>query len=184
MILIVREADKVHAASLILDILREDGNVLSSTFVKPVGTSGAHFSASFPTPTVPFKLQLRGKTRKNFDFERRSQSTVHPSHVVVRVLYARNEFTVPKSGYEFTIFSAYNTGATEVFDFKVKDTSPFKAQYSTSPVRINQDRLAFFSVRFTAITSAVPGTAENVLVTVTGQTTKVSASYVVSLMVA
>lgn len=181
----MRRADKVQAASLNLDILTEDGSeVLQTATIRAVGKGGAHFAASFATPTVPFKLQLRGKTKKNFDFERNSQSIVRPSHVVVRVLYARNELTVAKSGYEFAMFFAYNTGADEKFEFKIKDTSNFKAQYSRSSVRIYQNRLVFFPVRFTATPSAVSGTAENVLVTVTGKTSNVSASYVVSLMVA
>lgn len=183
-ILIVRAVNKIQPASLNLDIVEEDGKVLSTASVLPVGTSGAHFSATFSTPTVPFKLQLKGKTKKNFDFERNSQHTVTPSHVVVKVLYARNEFTVPKSGNEFTMFFAYNTGATEVFDFKVKSTSNFKAQSSRSSARIYRDRLAFFSARFTATPSAVRGAADRVLVTVTGRTTHVTASYLVSLMVA
>ena len=153
-------------------------------YVRPVGTSGAHFAASFPTPMVSFKLQLRGKTNKNFDFERKSKITVHPSHVVVKVLYTQNEFTVPKSENESVMFFAYNTGAPELFDFTVKDTSTFKAYYSRSPVRILQDRFVMFEVYFTATPSAVPGTADTVVVNLTGRTTKVSVSSVVSLMVA
>ena len=175
----------MKAGSLDLHILGTEGEKLRTATVRPAGKSGAHFSASFPTPTVPFKLQLRGKTKGNFDFERNSQSTVLPSHVVVRILYARNDFTVPKAGYEFAMFFVYNSGATENFDFKVKDTSNLKAEYnSKSPVRVYQGRLRTISVRFTATPSAVPGATENVLVTVTGRTSKVSASYVVTLMVA
>lgn len=183
-ILILRGADKVQAGSLNLDILSADGKFLNTASVRAVGAGGTHFSASFATPTVPFKMQLNGKTKKNHNFERNSQSTVNPSHVVVRVLYARNEFTVPKSRSEVIWFFIYNTGATEKFKLKVEVTSKFKAQYSTSPIRVYQDRLAFISIRFTAMPSAVPGSAEDVLVTVTGQASKVSASYIVSLMVA
>lgn len=175
----------MQTSSLSLEILGEVGKALKTATVRPVGTGGAHFSASFITPSVPFKLQLKGKTKKNYDFERNSQSTVIPSHVVVRVLYARNEFTVPKSSYEYVMFFVYNTGATEVFDYKVKNTSKLKAQiYSRSSAVVFQNRLAFFAVRFTATPSAVPGAADNVLVTVTGRTTKVSDSHLVSLMVA
>ena len=182
-ILIVRATDKIQPASLSLNIVGEDGEVLNTTSVIPVGTSGAHFSATFSTPSVPFKLQLQGRTKGNFNFQRNSQSTVTPRHVVVKVLYARNEFTVPISGYEFTIFFAYNTGPTEVFDFKVRSTTNFEAQSSRSSARIYRDRMAFFSVRFTATPSAVRGAADRMLVTVTGRTTRVTASYLVSLMV-
>lgn len=183
-ILIVRKADKLQAKSLSLAIVKEDGKVINTAPVRAVGKSGTHFSATFATPSVPFKLQLRGKTRKNFDFERNSQSTVNPSHVVLRVLYARNEFTVPKSGYEFAVFFVYNTGAAEVFDFKVVNTAAVKAPLPIKPKIIKRNRLAFFTVSFTATSLAVPGATDNMLVTVTGRTTKVSDSYVVSLMVA
>lgn len=183
-LLILREAGKVQTASLNLEIQSTDGKVLQTTPIKVIGTSGAHFSAAFPTPKVPFKLQLRGKTKNNFDFERSSQSTVNTSHVVVRALYARNEFTVPKSGYEFAMFFAYNTGATEVFDFKVRDTSNFKARPSRSSVLLRQNRKAVVTVHFTTTPSAVSGAADNVLVTVTGRTSKVSDSSLVNLMVA
>lgn len=182
-ILIVRAVNKIQPASLNLDIVGEGGEVLNTTSVRSVGAGGAHFSATFPTPTVPFKLQLKGKTKKNFDFERNSQHTVTPSHVVVKVLYARNEFTVPKSGNEFTMFFAYNTGPTEEFAFKVKNTSNIEAHYPKSMAHIYRDRMAFFTVRFTATPSAVRGAADRVLVSVTGQTTNVTASYPVSLMV-
>ena len=114
----MREADKVQSRSLSLNILHEDRMILTYNSCPTSWNKRSALFSLLPYSTVPFKLQLRGKTKKNFDFERSSQSTVHPSHVVVRALYARNEFTVPKSGYEFTMFFVYNTGATELFDFK------------------------------------------------------------------
>jgi len=63
-ILIVKASDKIRDMSLSLDFLSKDGKVLSTTSVSPVGSRGAHFSASFSIPTVPFKLKLRDKTEK------------------------------------------------------------------------------------------------------------------------
>ena len=128
-------------------------------------------------------MQLKGKTKKNFQFERNSQSTVEPSHVVVKLMYARNEFTAPKSSYEFAMFLILNSGATEKFKFKIKETVNFKAAYSASPITIYNNGHAVVPVRFTAKSSAVPGSVDDLLVTVTGETSKVTATNIVSLMV-
>ena len=181
--MIVREADKIQSSSLYLNILKEDGSVLRKASVRPAGTtSGAHFSATFATPSAPFKLQLRGKTKKNFDFERNSKITIQPSHVTVKAIYSGSEFTVPKHTNESVIFLVYNTGVTEMFDVSVEGTSVFNAHYQRSHF-VYKDRLAFIDVYFSASPLAAPGTAEGVLVTVTGRTSKATAKTVVSLMV-
>ncbi|KAL9985054.1 hypothetical protein ACROYT_G007411, partial [Oculina patagonica] len=145
-ILIVRATDKIRSTSLILEILSKDDKVLSNTTVTPIGTSGAHFMASFATPTVPFKLKLRGKTKKNFNFERNSANIVHPSRVLVRVLYARSEFTVPIRGRGLVIFFVYNTDSTEIFKFKVEDSSTFDATVLRPQVRVYKNRSGFSQV--------------------------------------
>ena len=181
-ILIVRQADKIQSSSLFLNILKEDGSVLRSASVRPAGTSGEHFLATFATPSAPFKLQLRGRTKKNFQFERSSETTVQPSHVTVKALYSRSEFTVPKYNNESIMFFVYNTGPTEIFDVSVEGTSMLNAHYRR-PVLVYQDRLAIIDVYFTASPLAVPGTVESVIVTVTGQTLKAISKTVVTLMI-
>ena len=179
----MRASDKIRSTSLNLDILSKDGKVLNTTSVSPVGKSGAHFSVSFSTPTVPFRLKLKGKTKKNFDFERSSHNIVHPSHALVRVLYARNEFTVPIRGRALVIFFVHNTGPTEIFDFKVQESSIFIASVLMPAVRVYQNRSSFLFVRFSAKSTATFGAADNVMVTATGQTSKVSVNHMFSLMV-
>ena len=142
-----------------------------------------HFSTSFPTPAEAFNMQLKGKTKKNFQFERNSQSTVEPSHVVVKLMYARNQFTAQKSSYEFAMFFILNSGATEKFKFQIKETVNFKAEYSASLITVYQNRYAVVRVRFIAKSSAVPGSVDQLFVTVTGETSKVTARNIVSLMV-
>ena len=182
-ILIVRHADKIQPSSLFLNILKEDGSVLRTASVRPTGTtSGAHFTATFATPSAPFKLQLRGRTKKNFKFERNSETTVQPSNVMVKALYSGSEFTVPKYNNESIMFFVYNTGPTEIFDVSVEGTSMLNAHYRR-PLLIYQDRLAIINVYFTASPLAVPGTAESVIVTVTGRTLKAISRTVVTLMV-
>ena len=182
-VLIVRQADKIQSSSLYLNILKEDGGVLRTASVRPAGTtSGAHFTATFATPSAPFKLQLRGKTKKHFDFERNSKIAIQPSHVMVKAIYSGGEFTVPKHTNESVMFLVYNTGVTEMFDVSVEGTSVFNAHYQRSHL-VYQDRLAIIYAYFTASPLAAPGNAEGVLVTVTGRTSKATAKTVVSLMV-
>ena len=182
-ILIVRSGDKIYGTSLNLEILSKDDRVLNTTSVSPIGSSGAHYSVSFPTPTVPFKLKLRGKTKKNFDFERQSANIVHPSRAVIRVLYARGEFTVPLRGRAMVIFFVYNTGSTEIYDLKVKDSYIFNAFVLRSAVRAYKNLSGFFFVQFSAKPTATPGDADSVLVTATGRTSKASVNHMFSLMV-
>ena len=179
----MREADKIQSSSLYLKILKEDGSVLRTVSVRPTGTrSRAHFSATFVTPSAPFKLQLRGKTKKNFNFERNSKITIQPSHVMVKAIYSGSEFTVPKHTREPVTFLVFNTDVTEMFDVSVEATSVFNAHYQRSHL-VYQDRLATIDVYFSASPLATPGTEEGVLVTVTGRTSKATAKTVVSLMV-
>ena len=179
----MREADKIQSSSLYLKILKEDGSVLRTASVRPTGTrSRAHFSATFVTPSAPFKLQLRGKTKKNFNFERNSKITIQPSHVMVKAIYSGSEFTVPKHTREPVTFLVFNTDVTEMFDVSVEATSVFNAHYQRSHL-VYQDRLAIIYAYFTASPLAAPGKAEGVLVTVTGRTSKATAKTVVSLMV-
>ena len=175
----------MQLSTLKLNILSTNGRPLHTIPLRQVGGDGVHFSASFHTPTEAFNMQLKGKTKKGFQFERNSQSTVEPSHVVVKLLYAQNEFTVPKSDElnDFSMFFILNSGDTEKFKFQIKETVNFKAKYSSSLITVYKNRPAAVFVRFFPKRSAVPGSVDDLLVTVTGETSKVTATNIVSLMV-
>ena len=80
------------------------------------------------------------------------------------------------------MFFVYNTGPTEIFDVSVEGMSMLNAHYRR-PLLIYQDRLAIIKVYFTASPLAAPGTAESVIVTVTGRTLKAISRTVVTLMI-
>ena len=182
-ILTVTGANKINSGSLSLDLMSLDERRLDTTTVIPQGTSGAHFSASFTAPSVPFKLKLRGTTKKGNSFERNSHSTVHPSHLLIRVLYARDDYTIPAGGRGFVMFVVHNTGPTEVFDIKVKDRLKFVAHLRRNFITVRQGRTSFFSVTFNAPSSAARGENDEVLATITGRTSGKTAGHVVKLMV-
>lgn len=173
----------INSKTLKVDLISKDGKRLRTTDISPRGTSGAHFSASFTPPSVPFSLKLRGKTKKGYSFQRNSRNLVHPSHALIRVLYARNEFTVPRGGKGFVMFVVYNTGKTERFDIKVKDRLKYVARLRRTSITVRKDRKSFFSVTFKAPYSAAPGSSNEVLATVTGRTSKKTVGQVVRLMV-
>lgn len=163
--------------------MSKDGKRLGTTTVTPRGTIGAHFSASFIPPSVSFKLRLRGKTQKGYNFERNSHNVVHPSHALIRVLYARNEFILPAGGSGFVVFVVYNNGPTEIFDVKVKDRLKYVSHLRRTSITVRQGRKSFFSVTFSAPSSAERGKGEEVLATITGHTSKKTVGQVVRLMV-
>ena len=182
-ILTVAGANKINSKSLSLDLMSMDGRRLGTTTVTPHGTSGAHFSASFTPPSAPFKLKLKGKTKKGFTFERNSHNTVRPSHALIRVLYARNEYTIPAGGRGFVMFVVYNTGSTETFDIKVKDRLKYVARLRRTAITVRKGRKSFFSFTFKAPSSAARGGSDEVLATITGRTSKKTVGHVVRLMV-
>ena len=180
-ILTVAGANKINKNSLSLDLMSMDERGLKTAAVTSHGSSGAHFSATFTPPAEPFKL--KGMTNKGYNFERLSRNAVHASHALIRVLYARNEYTIPAGGNGFVMFVVYNTGATEIFDIKVKDRLKYVAHLRRSYITVRQGRKSFFSVSFKAPSSAPRGGSDEVLATITGRTTKKTVGHVVRLMV-
>ena len=154
-ILTVAGANKINKTSLSLDLMSMDGRRLGRAAVIPHGSSGAHFSAAFSPPSARFKLKLKGLTKKDNSFERISHNTVHPSHALIRVLYARNEYTIPAGGSGFVMFVVYNTGATEIFDIKFSNSLIIHAFTSQSGFA-NLVRCVWFETPMKHWTEAFP----------------------------
>lgn len=182
-IVTIAGSNKINKNGLNLDFMSKNGRRLGTAAVTPRGTSSAHFTSSFTPPSVPFKLKLRGKTKAGYNFERTSRNIVHPSHALIRVLYARNEFTVPAGGRGFVVFVVHNTGPTEMFDIKVKDRLKLVRRLRRSYIIVRRDRQSFFSVTFKAPRSAVRGKGDEVLATITGRKSKKTVGHVVMLMI-
>ena len=118
-ILTVAGNEKMDRSTLALDLLSEDGKRLGSAIVSPGRTSGAHFTASFNPPAVPFTLKLKGMTKKGYKLERLSHNVVQPSLFIIRVLYVSNEYTIPAGGRTFVMFRVHNNGPNDIFDIRV-----------------------------------------------------------------
>ena len=81
------------------------------------------------------------------------------------------------------MFVVYNTGATEIFDIKVKDRLKYVTHLRRTSITVRQGRESFFSVKFMAPSSAPRGGSDEVLATITGRTSKKTVGHVVRLMV-
>lgn len=182
-IITVAGAEKINKNALHLDWTNNEGKRFGTVPLVPRGKGSAHFSASFTPPSSPFKLKLRGKTKRGYSLERSSRRIVHPSHALIRVLYAKNEFTVPAGGRGFVLFVVYNTGPTEKFDIKIKNTMGFVHNLRRSSILVRRGRKSYFSVTFRAGSAAKRGKAGEVLATIKGQTSKKTVGQVVRLMV-
>ena len=182
-IITVAGAEKINKNALHLDWTNNEGKRFGTVPLVPRGKGSAHFSASFTPPSSPFKLKLRGKTKRGYSLERSSRRIVHPSHALIRVLYAKNEFTVPAGGRGFVLFVVYNTGPTEKFDIKIKNTMGFVHYLRRSSILVRRGRKSYFSVTFRAGSAAKRGKAGEVLATIKGQTSKKTVGQVVRLMV-
>lgn len=77
-ILIVRAVNKIQPASLNLDIVEEDGKVLSTASVLPVGTSGAHFSANFLHSHSPLQTTTERQDQKELRLWTQLPTHCHP----------------------------------------------------------------------------------------------------------
>ena len=83
-IITVSGNEKINKKTLKLDLLRKVGALTVQALVSPRGTSGAHFTSSFDSTSVPFTLKLKGKTKKGYNFERLSHNVVQPSPFIIR----------------------------------------------------------------------------------------------------
>ena len=182
-ILTVAGDEKINRSTLALDLLSEDGKRLGSAIVSPGRTSGAHFTASFNPPSVPFTLKLKGKTKKGYNFERLSHNVVQPSLFIIRVLYASNEYTIPAGGRTFVMFRVHNNGPPDSFDIRVKDNLNYFQYLRGSPVSVRKRSRGFFSFIMRAPASAPRGKGDEVVVSATSRKSKKTVSQVVRLMV-
>ena len=152
--------------------------------MSPRGASGAHFTSSFDPPSVPFTLKLKGKTTKGYYFERLSHNVVQPSPFIIRVLYARNEYTLPAGRSTSVTFTLHNNGMYQGFDIKVKDRLKYFRYLRRSTIFVPRRRRSFFTFIMRAPASAPRGKGDEVVVSVTGRKSKRTVREAVRLMVA
>ncbi|XP_048577662.1 uncharacterized protein LOC125559822 [Nematostella vectensis] len=82
-----------------------------------VGTSSVSgITATFRRPpSVPFKLRLRGTTVGGFRFERISRKIITAKSAIIRMVYNKNYYTLPRGKRSYARFAIHNNGASDTF---------------------------------------------------------------------
>ena len=186
LVLTVAGADKIRANTLSLELVdSKTGRQISKATVKPRGTTGAHFVSSFvPPPRSTFRLVLKGKTKRGYDFRRMSRNIIKPKTALIRITYARNDFTIPRGSRSFVVFVVHNVGPTEVFDIFIEDRLGFRVRKGRRSVLVRQGAKRMLSVWFKAPPGAELGKSNSVVLSITGRKSRVRSGQIINLIVA
>ncbi|XP_046851457.1 von Willebrand factor A domain-containing protein 7-like [Xenia sp. Carnegie-2017] len=185
-ILTVGGISHVNKRSLAAELVTLGGDVITST--RPTSFSakdskGIRYSFKFHPPNQIFKIKLKGLTKKGNSFERISKTPVKAETLIVKVLYARNDFTLKHGSTTFLIFSIENFGNNEVVDFKsFGNLGTVKSQNRKFGLA-RKGRETSFAVTFRGKPKATPGMTVTVVVSVTGRSSGSVAKVSVPLLV-
>ncbi|XP_046850361.1 hemicentin-1-like isoform X1 [Xenia sp. Carnegie-2017] len=185
-ILNVRGISHVNKSSLAAELVTLYGDVITST--RPTSLSakdskGIRHLFKFHPPNQIFKIQLKGLTKKGNSFERISKTPVKAETLIVKVLYARNDFTLKHESTTYLIFSIENFGNNEVVDFKSFGNLGTVERQSRKFGLVRKGRKTSFVVTFRGKPKATPGMTMTVVVSVTGRSSGSVAKMSVPLLV-
>jgi hypothetical protein len=175
-------ADKVKTSSLGLSLLDKNGNHIKNSFsFIPQGKGGVHFLATFSPPLVPFKLLLKGKTKKGYPFKRNSRTIIQAKSAALTLLYTRHDQTIPAGGKSYAYLILHNAGKAERFKITVRDKLGYvKSHTKGKHVRRRGTKTIVVRVR---AGSGDKGKTDTVFISATGTTSNVVVSYVLNMLV-
>ncbi len=114
----ISNVELLNRASLEVDILDRHGATLSSG-VKLQMLGGGSFEAKLLAPTQKFKIALKGRTKRNYEFKRLSNRFSEAQSAVMVVVSAGEEFTASVSGGGSKIIAyMYNQEDADQFTFQ------------------------------------------------------------------
>jgi len=120
----VSGAENIESESLLIDILRESGNVLQENLPIDLmpGAKGI-LRGTINTPNEAFKIQLKGKTKAGQNFTRVSQTSFKASNIVLLTIAAGLDFTATVSNQTAPIrLYLYSKAATGTYNLNVQST--------------------------------------------------------------
>ncbi|EDO42254.1 predicted protein [Nematostella vectensis] len=173
-------ANRLQVSSLRLDALDRFGNVLEMSMV-------SRATATFQRPpSVPFKLRLRGTTVGGFSFERISRKIITAKSAIIRMVYNKNYYTLPRGKRSYVRFAIHNNGASDTFRVNLAFSSrgiQIVSPPSASGYHVRSRGQRYVSTQLEVPTSMRKGTFIKMFVTArgtrSGVTTKLSAQLMV-----
>ncbi|XP_031568684.1 von Willebrand factor A domain-containing protein 7-like isoform X4 [Actinia tenebrosa] len=158
--------EKTRKNSVVLELITKYGKHIRDLQLTP-DSRGVRYTATFTPPSRPFKLKIKGTTKRGNPFERISRSIVEPKHVQLRVLHSANDFTLRRGTSSTVTFHLYNSAnVNKRVKINVKDRLGYARINGLKVRTIRRGRWAFFSVLFRTPMSAAIGTCDTAFISV------------------
>lgn len=172
-----------NTSSLKLRLIDTKGRTLSKGIeMRPIGKSGTIFESTFLPPDEKYKLVLEGKTRSGNKFTRVSRKEDVAKHILLRVLYGQNHFTVIPGKRFLLLAGLHNTGRTEYFRVRAYSDSGV-ARVIRSRILSRKGRMGFIIVTFIPLKSFKPGQTASIILLARGERSGVVVTEVMRVLV-
>ena len=177
--------ENIDATSLRVELVTIFGQVLTketqTCSLQRKDKIGIRQSLTFVLPLVVFNIKLTGKTKKGQQFERICHNSINSESLLIKILYAKNDYTVSSGKSTFIIFTVQNLGAAETVHFEATGS------LGTTSVKGRKSRRLRRRTSFTVIITTDKNTAKGITTTVVawakGGKSKSKASISVPLLV-
>ena len=151
--------------------------------LKSEGKNGVRQLFTFTPPGQLFKIKLKGTTKNGNPFERISHNVIKSESLLVKVLFAKNDFTVPQGASTFLLFLVENYGNNEVIDVRLFGSLGTVQRVSRNSVFVRKRRKSSFTVTFSAKATAEKGITITIVVLVKGKSSGSKSTLSVPLLV-
>ena len=116
-------APYITNTSLAIQLVNEAGvPILKANLTKEASEL---YTARFSPPSFPFRLQLSGKTKQGFPFQRVTPEKVRAKPAVIRIVTGKDDMRFQLGNTLYILFKIYNVGRSEAFDIDIKDNVGF-----------------------------------------------------------
>ena len=196
-IITVAGLESVRSDSLTLDVVdKTDRVIFSNLALQRNPAKSVIFNTTIRGNTKPFKLKLKGKTRRGFSFQRLSSTLVTPKAVHIRFLYSSEEFVLKRGQKTFITLEILKMGAMlsgkargSSLTFSMK-TRLGKASFGTNLGNIGKDitrivrRRTYIRVFYKTPKEAIYyGKSDTLFVRVTGKQQSEEASASINILI-
>lgn len=185
-ILTLGGVEKIDKSSLQAELMALDGNLLKTgkpVSLKSEDKAGIRHSFTFTPPGQLFKIKLKGKTKKGNSFERVCHNAIKSETLLIKVLYVKNDFAIPRGGSSFVIFTIENHGNSEIVEIRVFGSMGKVERISKTSVVIRKRRQSSFSVKYTSDATAVQGVTITIVASVKGKSSGSKSTLSIPLLV-